>query len=224
VRIRLGREPIVLPPPLDALVLKLIATRQGHAAIGDQQKETQPMSFGDHLQHAVTKALTAIPAADAPDIYAISFFIYDEDDDPQRPTLTVGYNTESQVKRVLDHATGRYPDPAEARWNYAYWLQNELTIIGDSSRDPAGAALRTQWIKDTPKFHEDHGQITTRFVKGCVRLTHSLQEVGLIERAIGHRVPVLIHELEYYEQIAKQTEAANPPRLADDFAAWVRDH
>jgi hypothetical protein len=36
-------------------------------------------------------------------------------------------------------------------------------------------------------------------------------------------VPVLIHELEYYEQIARQTEAANPPGLADDFAAWVRD-
>jgi hypothetical protein len=51
------------------------------------------------------------PAADAPDIYAISFFIYDEDDDPQKPTITIGYNTESQVKRVLDPA-GRDPDPA----------------------------------------------------------------------------------------------------------------
>jgi hypothetical protein len=43
VRIRLGREPIVLPAPLDALVLKLIATRQGHAAIGDQG--TSPWLF-----------------------------------------------------------------------------------------------------------------------------------------------------------------------------------
>ena len=36
VRIRLGREPVVLPEPLDALVLQLAATRRGHAAIGDQ--------------------------------------------------------------------------------------------------------------------------------------------------------------------------------------------
>jgi hypothetical protein len=43
VRIRLGREPIVLPEPLDALVLKLIATRQGHAALGDQG--TSPWLF-----------------------------------------------------------------------------------------------------------------------------------------------------------------------------------
>ena len=34
-RIRLGREPVVLPEPLDALVLQLVATRHGHAAIGD---------------------------------------------------------------------------------------------------------------------------------------------------------------------------------------------
>ncbi len=40
VRIRLGREPIVLPEPLDALVLTLTATRRGHAAIGDQGTST----------------------------------------------------------------------------------------------------------------------------------------------------------------------------------------
>ena len=36
VRIRLGCEPDVLPEPLGALVLQLVATRRGHAAIGDQ--------------------------------------------------------------------------------------------------------------------------------------------------------------------------------------------
>ncbi len=35
-RLRLGREPIVLPEPLGALVLQLAATRRGHAALGDQ--------------------------------------------------------------------------------------------------------------------------------------------------------------------------------------------
>ena len=36
VRLRLGREPIVLPGPLDAIVLQLSASRRGHAALGDQ--------------------------------------------------------------------------------------------------------------------------------------------------------------------------------------------
>jgi hypothetical protein len=43
VRIRLGREPVVLPEPLDALVLQVAAARRGHAAIGDQG--TSPWLF-----------------------------------------------------------------------------------------------------------------------------------------------------------------------------------
>jgi hypothetical protein len=37
VRIRLGREPVVLPRPLDALILQVVAARHGHAAIGGQE-------------------------------------------------------------------------------------------------------------------------------------------------------------------------------------------
>lgn len=43
VRIRLGHEPVILPEPLDTLVLKVAAARQGHAAIGDQG--TSPWLF-----------------------------------------------------------------------------------------------------------------------------------------------------------------------------------
>ena len=43
VRLRLGHEPVILPEPLAALVLQLVATRSGHAAIGDQG--TSPWLF-----------------------------------------------------------------------------------------------------------------------------------------------------------------------------------
>jgi hypothetical protein len=36
VRLRLGHEPVVLPEPLAALALHLVASRQGHAVLGDQ--------------------------------------------------------------------------------------------------------------------------------------------------------------------------------------------
>ncbi len=36
VQIHLGRQPIVVPEPLAALILQLVATRRGHAIIGDQ--------------------------------------------------------------------------------------------------------------------------------------------------------------------------------------------
>jgi len=43
VQLRLGREPVVLPEPLGALLLQLAASRRGHAALGDQG--TSPWLF-----------------------------------------------------------------------------------------------------------------------------------------------------------------------------------
>lgn len=43
-----------------------------------------------------------------------------------------------------------------------------------------------------------------------------------MERLFGAPLPILIHELEYYDAIAEQTERANPPGVADAFARWVR--
>jgi hypothetical protein len=43
VRLQLGREPIVLPEPLATLVLRLVASRHGHASLGDQG--TSPWLF-----------------------------------------------------------------------------------------------------------------------------------------------------------------------------------
>lgn len=189
-------------------------------------KGTWPVSFGAHVHRAVMQALKTIPTADAPGIYALSFFIYDQVGAPQQPALTIGYNTEYQVKLVLgdtsDPGGRRCTDPAQARWDYAYWLQNELAVIGDSNHDPEGAAQRARWIQDTPRFRGHPELVTARFVVGCVRMAHSLHEVGLIERAVGRPVPVLIHGLEDQEQTVRQTEAANPPGFADDFAAWAR--
>ena len=63
VLIRLGREPLVLPTPLDALALQVAATRRGHAALGDDGTSAwlfpggqpgQPISafqLGERLRH-----------------------------------------------------------------------------------------------------------------------------------------------------------------------------
>ncbi|MFC8225161.1 hypothetical protein [Streptomyces sp. NPDC057287] len=44
--------------------------------------------------------------------------------------MTIGYNTETQARRSIQDAS----DQAEARWNYAFWIQNELTVVGDLAR------------------------------------------------------------------------------------------
>jgi len=38
---------------------------------------------------------------------------------------------------------------------------------------------------------------------------------------LGRAIPVLIHQLEYYDEIAEQNLRANPHGLADDFARWI---
>ena len=46
-----------------------------------------------------TMIIETIEQWDVPDIYAVSLFVYDEDDDPRKPTVTLGYNTESVMKK-----------------------------------------------------------------------------------------------------------------------------
>jgi hypothetical protein len=206
------------------------------------------MTFQDHLLQVATQAVTSISASAAHDVYVVSFLVYDEDDDPRRPTLTIGYNTQTQVQQVLAAQPGSEllpagapTDEAEARWNYAFWLQNELVVIGDSTRDPVGAQLRDQWIKDSGLWFDEPkaapvdapdawdavepmaDQITQRFVQACVQLANQLHADGLIQKSFGRSVPALVHEVEYYDAIADQAEAANPPGVAADFATWVRN-
>jgi len=55
----------------------------------------------------------------------------------------------------------------------------------------------------------------------AVRVVKRLHSAGVVERAFRRAVPVLIHELEYDEDIVRQNEEANPPGLIDDFKHWV---
>lgn len=63
------------------------------------------------------------------DIYAVSLYVSDEDGNPCKPTVTLGYNTERQYESEAS-GDGLASDEEEARWNYACWLQNELFVFG----------------------------------------------------------------------------------------------
>jgi hypothetical protein len=189
-------------------------------------------TFHEHLKHVATTAITAIHADAAHEIYALSFLIDNEDDDPREPVLTIGYNTETQVALRLHEAA----DPAEARWNYAFWLQNTLAVIGHRATDPVGASRREEWFKGQGLWYDDPADgtdwiktvgsraalIEAHFNQACYQLARGLHETGIIDSSLGRPVPVIVHELEYYEGIARRTEMANPPGLADEFTAWVR--
>ena len=64
----------------------------------------------------ISAALANIDASTIPDIYALSFFIYDNDDDPRYPVLQLGYNTLTHLTECTSSAS----DSAEAKWNFAF--------------------------------------------------------------------------------------------------------
>lgn len=51
VRLRLGREPILIPAPLDQMVRELVETRAGHAAVGSQRESPWLFPGGRPGQH-----------------------------------------------------------------------------------------------------------------------------------------------------------------------------
>jgi hypothetical protein len=53
------------------------------------------------------------------------------------------------------------------------------------------------------------------------RVVLSLHYDGVIATTFGRPIPLLIHELEYYEEIAEQNRRANPDGIADAFADWI---
>jgi hypothetical protein len=194
--------------------------------------------FERHIFESVKQSVTTIAADVADRIYALSFFIYDDDDDPRRPTLTVGYNTLDRWAECTPAADSNvaWPvasDSAEAKWNYAFWLQNEMCVIGAAGTK--GAALRQEWIKSLGLAYSDDeegedfercmrlgGHITERFVALCVQVSWALHDGGTITGKFGRPVPIIVHELEYYDEIADQTRRANPPGLTSEFEDWVR--
>ncbi len=197
--------------------------------------------FPEYLARSIRESLTGA-SGDAHEIYAVSFFVYDEEDDPMQPMLTVGWNTETQVEFALAASPDQRPnqwwrplDGAEARWNYAFWLQNG-SPIGNSRSDEQGCALKTSWLKsqnawlaDPPlgdgeafdRFLAVGDRSTQLYLELCVEEAQGLHQDGIIASVFGRPIPIIVHELEYYDAVAARTRSANPTGLADEFIAWV---
>ncbi|TWG06483.1 hypothetical protein FHX80_114978 [Streptomyces brevispora] len=106
-------------------------------------------------------------------------------------------------------------------------------MVGDLTSDPAGATARQEWMSDLGLWYDEPtdpadwdsvigplaAQIEARFNQTCCQLARTLHATGVIEGTVGRTGPVIVHKLEYYEAIARQTEAANPPGLANEFTS-----
>ncbi len=160
------------------------------------------------------------------DIYAVSLFVYNDSDNPSKPTVTLGYNTERQVE---DEANGGLAsDEEEARWNYACWLQNEFFVFGEGETAETvknwlvskGFPIYDDFCEFDDETEEEASEITKAFVAVLIDVVKDIHKQGVLTRKFGKELPILIHELEYYDEIAEQNIEANGEELVSDFANW----
>ena len=146
------------------------------------------------------------------DIYAISLYVCNEEDDPYQPTVTLGYNTEKQIGESLQDAS----DEQEARWNYAFWIQNQELCWG---RDDSAEEVKT-WLFRQNLRDKDEDEVTAAFVEMLINIVKDIHASGLLQQKFGKELPILIHELEYYDEIARQNILANGEELVREFTAF----
>ena len=60
------------------------------------------------------------------------------------------------------------------------------------------------------------------FVETQIAVVQRLFAEGVIAGTFGKNIPVLVHELEYYDALLSWTERANPESLADEFLNYWR--
>ena len=162
------------------------------------------------------------------DIYAISLLINDYCDNPCQPIVTLGYNTESQYRRSLEYAVNE----KAARWDYAYWLHNREYVFGVNDT----LAFTVAWLKQNqlPYFptvdykftipkqvdRELLEKITSTYLKAVIDMVKDWHNSGFLVTTFSKSIVVIIHELEYHEEILTQNLKANPQENIKEFADW----
>ncbi|MBQ8837014.1 MAG: hypothetical protein IJ002_05870 [Clostridia bacterium] len=164
------------------------------------------------------------------DIYAISLYVESECDNPFDTTVTLGFNTEANFQNNISRAW----DEQEARWNYAFWIQNQELVFGIGETKECFK----KWLVDkgygyysydelyscdnSDKLCEIGEKAFADFIKILITVVQEFHSCGYIRKKFGHEIPILIHELEYYEKIATQNIEANTQELVADFVKFCR--
>lgn len=187
-------------------------------------------TFRQHMADMAARTLAAFPEEETSEIYAVTFRIDGVDQDARFPYLAIGYNTETEVARLLTQGA---PEPWEARWNYAYFPPSGLEgvrVIGhDPAHDPDGADAHRReavaqglWYEDEDGLSEEEQDerdeaLAQQFHELCVDVARQLHTDGRLVAALGRAVPVILYDMFDPDEMFAMTSAANPPDLLTEF-------
>ncbi len=169
------------------------------------------------------------------DIYAVSFFVYSNEmlEYKGHSNVTefyVSYNTENDCAGA--------GELSEERWNYAFWRQNEISII-EADDENEGMKILFEWYEENGVYNIGYENYDScyddemRYIgKGPVgyyellseitAVAKKLQDSGFIKNKFGRSIPLIIHDLEYPWYIIEATKKANSNGEADMFLAAMK--
>ncbi len=169
-------------------------------------------------------------------IYAISFFLdtneaYEYNGVSNVTFFSVSYNTEKDCPGAGMHD--------EARWNYAFWRQNETPIL-DAYAAPEGMKILFDWYREKGLTNIGQENVETAYDAGmqyigkgpvgCYELLEQvtaaakwLQQSSFIQKTFGKQIPIILHDLTYTWYTIEATKKANPHGEAEAFLAAMKE-
>src|SRR5271165_7328225 len=137
--------------------------------------------------------------------------------------LYFSYNTESYWRAAKDRASS----PGEARWTRPFWPDDDRVVIpgvgysGEFPLNPDAVALRDAWLSELGlEVTETSDEEWHAFAALCARAGRRLHDEGIIMAVFGRPIVIRITDLEGSGAIDQLTFLANPPGVADEYAAW----
>ena len=174
------------------------------------------------------RAQKVIPNWSHDDIYVVFFALDFEDSDLAAPTVTLGFNTEAQVKRTLRDVD----DEAEARWFGGCLLAQRQKGFCDFGPDFFEDVVETLGLTDADDADEDAWDALCEKAERAMKelLVDAIRRLRTSDAFVakfGADVPVLIvdeyEECDYSAENLEFNRQANDGALPDEFVAFYNE-
>lgn len=208
------------------------------ARISTEDGVVQTDQLTSLIHQRFTQAILALDESVARDVYAFSCWLDFDRSSYTHFAITLSYNTMTRWQEQIEHASSS----DEAKWNYAFWLQEPMAVITSTAWEPNEeevARLVTSYLKKERLYideekaeaifeEEDEGspayeRLTARLEERDARILAAVSEAvrrlhteGILANVCGQALPVIIHDLEYSPEIEEVNRQANPPELLAD--------
>jgi len=75
---------------------------------------------------------------------------------------------------------------------------------------------------DDDEIYDEVEIVTKKFVEELICIVKEVHQTGLLTQKFGKEIPIIIHELEYYDEIAEQNIEANGAEALEDFISFCQ--